>query len=130
MRNVNMEPSERDRYLAALRVKEAALLSSLRKREGLAAESEPDVFDEAQSAMDRALVIERLDRNSALLRDVQSALERVADGSYGQCLDCAEDISPKRLAVAPWANLCLKCQERADRREQGQHEDTDFLRAA
>ena len=43
------------------------------------------------------------------------ALRRIEDGSFGVCLHCEEDISPKRLAAVPWAAFCIQCQEIADR---------------
>lgn len=79
-----MEELQRDQFAAFLRGKQAELLAGLNKRDGLTAEAEPDVFDESQRALDRALVIESLDRNSGLLREVRTALERIADGSYGR----------------------------------------------
>jgi DnaK suppressor protein len=100
---------------AILRTKEAELMAGLRNREGLEAEPEAEFCDEIQRAADRALLIQALDRNSSLLREVRAALARIDDGNYGQCLQCEDPISPKRLAVVPWAPLCLKCQEEADR---------------
>jgi len=52
-----------------------------------------------------------------MLRRVRAALDRLAGDTYGDCLRCDEQISPKRLAAAPWSVYCLKCQEAADRRE-------------
>jgi DnaK suppressor protein len=100
---------------AVLRTKEAELLAKLKNREGLEAEPEAEFFDEIQRAADRALVIQALDRNSSLLSEVRAALARIDDGGYGQCLQCEDPISPKRLAAIPWASLCIKCQEDADR---------------
>lgn len=61
------------------------------------------------------MAMENLDRESALVRRLRAAIERLNDGSYGVCLECDEDISPKRLAAIPWAELCIHCQEKADR---------------
>lgn len=124
-----MENSRIDQYRAALRAKRSELMAGLNRRDGLAAESAPDIFDEIQLALDRALVIESLDRNSGVLRSVSAALERTQDGSYGQCLNCEEDISPKRLAAIPWAEFCIKCQEQADREGHGRYEE-EILSAA
>jgi DnaK suppressor protein len=63
------------------------------------------------------LAIRNLDRDSNMLRNVRGALARVADGSYGICLHCEEDIKLKRLDALPWAKYCIKCQEAADRHE-------------
>ena len=61
--------------------------------------------------------IRNLDRESNMLRNVRGALARIADGSYGICLHCEEDIKIKRLDAVPWAKFCIKCQEAADRHE-------------
>jgi len=45
------------------------------------------------------------------LRLVDEALDRLASGDYGVCLECEEPIAPKRLRAIPWARFCLECQE-------------------
>jgi DnaK suppressor protein len=112
-----MENTEWTSYAAELRAKAAELTAELRNRDGLTLETEPDIFDQVQSAADRALVIQALDRNSGLLREIRAALERMQEGTYGWCVSCDEAISRKRLCAAPWASRCLKCQELADRQE-------------
>jgi len=94
---------------------EAELVQSLRKRNDIAIEKSPDQIDELQHAASLALVIQNLDREHNLLRDVKSALLRIDDGSFGTCIQCEWPISPKRLAAVPWAPLCIECQEAADR---------------
>lgn len=102
-------------YESSLRAKQGELIKALRDREGIEVGTHPDLFDEAQSAMDRAVLVQNLSRSSTLLHEVQAALERIAGGSYGECLNCGNEISPKRLRAAPWAALCLDCQEQADK---------------
>lgn len=114
-----MKNAEWTPYAAALRAKAAELTAKLNNRDGLQMEIEPDVFDQIQSALDRALVIQVLDQSSALLREVRAAMERMNEGTYGRCLGCDETISRKRLSAAPWASLCLACQELADQEETG-----------
>ena len=63
-----MDKSQRDQYAAALRAKQTELVTGLNKREELTVEAEPDLFDEIQRAVDRALAIETLDRKFSLLR--------------------------------------------------------------
>ena len=46
------------------------------------------------------------------LRLVEEALNRLASGEYGICLECEEQIAPKRLCAVPWALYCVECQER------------------
>jgi DnaK suppressor protein len=74
-----------------------------------------DPIDMTQEAAEREMAVQNLDRESAMVRRLRSAIGRLHDGSYGVCLQCDEDISAKRLAAIPWAELCIECQERADR---------------
>ena len=46
------------------------------------------------------------------LRAIDAALLRLTEGSYGQCLDCGDDIDPRRLEAYPTALRCLDCQNR------------------
>src|ERR1041384_6440792 len=112
-----MTKTETNKYKALLEAKQAELAGGLRNREGVAIEKTADALDEVQLAGERELAIRNLDRESNLLRNVRSALARIADGSYGTCLHCEEDISPKRLNAVPWAAFCIKCQEAVDRNE-------------
>jgi DnaK suppressor protein len=112
-----MTKNELNKYKALLEAKQAELAGGLRNREGIAIEKTADALDEVQLAGERELAIRNLDRESNLLRSVRAALSRVADGSYGICLHCEEDISPKRLAAVPWTSYCIRCQEAADRHE-------------
>lgn len=51
---------------------------------------------------------------------VGSALEMIEEGTYGQCVDCGNTISEKRLAMYPNATRCLACQEAFEEKtEQG-----------
>ena len=112
-----MTQTEINKYKAMLEAKMAELSVGLRNRDDIAIEKTPDAIDEVQLAGERELAIRNLDRESNLLRTVKSALARIADGSYGVCLHCEEDIKPKRLDAVPWTKYCITCQEAADRHE-------------
>jgi DnaK suppressor protein len=45
------------------------------------------------------------------LAEVDAALSRMRDDSYGECTDCGEPIAAARLAAYPTATRCLECQE-------------------
>lgn len=98
--------------------KEVELVQTLRRRDGIAIEKSADPMDEIQYATERDLAIGSVDRESSLLRQVRSALQRVREGSFGTCIECDEAISPKRLAAVPWAPRCILCQHTADRELQ------------
>jgi DnaK suppressor protein len=112
-----MTKTELNKYKQILDAKLAELSRVVRNREGIAIEKSPDALDEVQYAAERELAIRNLDRESHLLRSVRSALRRVDDGSYGVCVHCEEDISPKRLNAVPWTPFCITCQEMADRQK-------------
>jgi DnaK suppressor protein len=113
----NMTQTEINKYKAMLEAKQAELSAGLRNRDDIAIEKTPDAIDEVQLAGERELAIRNLDRESNLLRNVKGALVRIADGSYGVCMHCEEDIKIKRLDAVPWTKYCIKCQEAADRHE-------------
>lgn len=46
----------------------------------------------------------------AALRDVQAALWRMEDGTYGRCVDCDGPVAAERLEVLPQAGRCLPCE--------------------
>jgi DnaK suppressor protein len=112
---------------AILAGKEAELVGTLRKRDGIAIEKSADQMDEIQYASERDLAIRNVDRETVLLRQVKAALGRVRDGSFGVCVDCESPIGLKRLAAVPWAARCIKCQEAADREGAGEESSGEPL---
>lgn len=48
------------------------------------------------------------------LQQIDLALERIAEGVYGQCLRCGQDIPVERLEAMPEAELCVACKEREE----------------
>lgn len=117
-----MTEPELDKFRRTLEGQQAELQRIVRKRDGIVVEKSADALDEVQLAAERELAISNLDRESSLLRNAQSALRRIEDGSFGICIQCEEEISPKRLAAIPWAALCIGCQEQADRKRDDRKE--------
>ena len=69
---------------------------------------------DAMAAQDITLV----SRDLAELANVEEALARLGDGSYGECVDCGNAIPFPRLAAYPAARRCVACQEAAEKRER------------
>ena len=109
-----MTRTELDHLRTILTTKRAELAQATGKRDDIAIQRTPDLLDEIQLAAERELSTRGLELESRLLRDVRAALDRIAAGTYGACLECDEEISPKRLRAMPWAGFCITCQERAD----------------
>jgi DnaK suppressor protein len=83
--------------------KAAAIVSRL--------EDPSDSGDLSQQSHEEWLFLNRNNLEKALLREVEDALVRVKEGTYGVCQECSEPISPKRLQALPWAKFCVRCQE-------------------
>src|SRR5437762_12711745 len=87
--------------------KEASeLRGALRNRAGATIESVAEECERTVLASQRELTVELVDRASRRLRDVESALHRLANGGYGACSDCDGPISVRRLTAIPWASRC------------------------
>jgi len=76
--------------------------------------TDDDGLADAAAEMEVAMVM----RESQELKEVEAALARIADASYGSCFDCGEEIGEARLKAYPAARSCLPCQEKYER-EQG-----------
>ncbi|MBV9084927.1 MAG: TraR/DksA family transcriptional regulator [Acidobacteriaceae bacterium] len=112
-----MTKTELNKFKKILENKQDELEQIVRNRDAITIEKSADALDEVQHAAERELAIRNLDRESNLLRNVRSALRRIEEGSFGTCLHCEEEISPKRLNAVPWAAYCIQCQEQADRNQ-------------
>jgi DnaK suppressor protein len=81
-------------------------------------ENHPDLADRASSETDRAIELRARDRQRKLISKIESALERLDDGTYGYCEETGEPIALRRLDARPIATLSVEAQERHERREK------------
>ena len=85
-----------------------------------AAEARENVGDDwAQADAERDLSIALEERESAELVAIDAALKRIADGSYGLCVDCGVSIATARLHANPTALRCVGCQDKAEHARGG-----------
>jgi DnaK suppressor protein len=70
----------------------------------------------ATIAFERAQLMTLLDAARARLRDVETALGRLAEGGYGRCEVCGRPIDPERLVARPTASRCIDCARAAGSR--------------
>jgi DnaK suppressor protein len=110
-----MTKTELNRFEAILNAQTIELEQLIRHRDGIRVERSADQLEEIQQASERALAVCNFDRHFNHLRNVQAALRRTQEGSFGICQKCDDDIAPKRLAAVPWAQFCIRCQEAVDR---------------
>ena len=71
-----------------------------------------DWADLAERSHEAWLWVKKNSFDVALLREVEDALERLREKSYGTCMDCARPVARKRLEAVPWTRYCVSCQER------------------
>ena len=84
---------------------------------------EPDINDRATLETDAALELRTRDRYRKLVNKIDSALARVADGSYGYCDATGEEIGLFRLEARPIATLTVEAQEKHERLEKQRRDD-------
>jgi len=84
---------------------------------------EPDIADRASIETDRSLELRTRDRARKLIAKIESALDRISDGSYGFCEETQEPIGISRLQARPIATLSIEAQERHERMERTHRDD-------
>ena len=84
---------------------------------------EPDINDRATLETDAALELRTRDRYRKLVNKIDSALARIADGTYGYCDDTGEEIGLSRLEARPIATLTVEAQEKHERLEKQRRDD-------
>ena len=96
-----------------------ALTRSIRRgrlaAEEIQVENTEDEIDLATINQTRDLAYNLQESDFARLKSILKALESLAHGEYGNCLRCGGNISEQRLDVVPWATMCIRCQEKAER---------------
>ena len=79
------------------------------------AEATQDPADMAANAYTKELLISMSANDRRLLDSINEALGRIEIGEYGECVNCGEPVSEKRLQAVPWARYCLRCQDLQER---------------
>lgn len=68
-------------------------------------------------------------RNAIYIRKVRKSLQKIDEGTFGECEECGADISYSRLTARPTADLCIHCKE-AEEKEENQlvHKNRDSIK--
>ena len=80
--------------------------------------SSADIVDQATSLTDKSVEMRALNRSRKLINKIDSALQRIKDGTYGFCEETGEPIGLKRLIARPIATLSIEAQEKHERDEK------------
>ena len=78
----------------------------------------PDPTDQASMETERNFDLRIKDRERKLIRKIDQALDRIADGEFGECEACGGEISVKRLQARPVTTLCIECKTAQEQEER------------
>lgn len=84
-----------------------------------------DILDSVSEERTRELDMILTDREKKKLNQIDDAIDRIEDGSYGMCEECAVKIPKGRLKVMPFAKYCVECQEKNEREEKYTREESE-----
>ena len=83
--------------------------------EEMAGGSDNHLGDLASATLNREIDYTLGENSEEVLTQIDAALKRLDDGTYGTCARCGKEIAPERLEAYPWASLCIDCQREAER---------------
>ena len=87
-------------------------VTDVRQRNEFMQEEPPrDEGDESLRVQVDDLKFSLVESDARLAQAIQGALERMARGEYGECIDCGSEIEWDRLRAVPWTPRCIDCQE-------------------
>lgn len=110
-----MSPTALKRYTDRLKDMRSSLHATIEQSVSAKIEDlrTPEVH-ESQLA-NEAIVESSLERTeTALLRDVEAALDRLELGTFGRCLNCGASIAKERLDAIPYTAYCFECERRQE----------------
>jgi len=110
-----MDKKKLKQYESKLVERRNALLGMVERTEDYGREADRDVSqdpaDKASNSYTKELLFSQSTNERNTLKLIEEALDRLDEGSFGECINCGDDIQPKRLDAIPWAPHCIRCQE-------------------
>ncbi len=93
-----------------------SILATAQRETRVAVARYADPADQAAAEYEKQSLVHKAAAARQTVKTLKQALERLRQGSFGECAECGGDIELKRLEAIPWARYCVRCQEA---REQG-----------
>jgi RNA polymerase-binding protein DksA len=78
--------------------------------------SDNHLAETATATLDREIDYTLEENSGQVLAEIDAALKRIEDGTYGTCTNCRQEIPRERLEAYPWASLCIDCKRRSEGR--------------
>jgi RNA polymerase-binding protein DksA len=82
--------------------------------EEIAATSDNHLAETATATLGREIDYTLGENSEQVLSEIDAALKRIEEGTYGTCLNCGREIPRERLEAQPWASLCIDCKRKAE----------------
>jgi DnaK suppressor protein len=115
-----MDKKRLDYYKKKLQGRREELLKAIARteQEGREADEDPtvDLADKAANSYTKEFLFGQTHNDRSMLQLVDDALSRIRDDSFGECIQCHQELQQKRLEAVPWTRYCIGCQEK---QEQG-----------
>lgn len=73
-----------------------------------------DIADRAATSYNKEFLFHQSNSERQLLAMVEGALNRIREGTFGECISCGKEINSKRLDAVPWTRHCIECQEKLE----------------
>jgi RNA polymerase-binding protein DksA len=83
--------------------------------EEIASNSDNHLGDTATATLDREIDYSLEENSEQVLRAIDGALRRIAEGTFGICETCGQPISEERLEAIPYATQCIDCRRKGER---------------
>ncbi len=119
-----MDKKKLDTFRKRLEERQLALRKTVSRTEedGRIADQDTaqDIADRAASSYTKEFLFSQSNNDRQTLQMVETALLRIREGGFGECVSCGEEINAKRLEAVPWTRYCIACQEKL---ENGQLEE-------
>ena len=119
-----MDKKKLDTFKKRLEERQQALRKTVSRTEedGRIADQDTaqDIADRAASSYTKEFLFSQSNNERMLLQMVETALQRIREGEFGECVGCGNEINAKRLEAVPWTRYCIACQEKL---ENGQLEE-------
>jgi RNA polymerase-binding transcription factor len=77
--------------------------------------NDQDLAQTATATLDREIDYTLEENSTQVLGEIDAALLRIDAGTYGTCMNCAEEIPAARLEAYPWASVCVDCARKLER---------------
>ena len=114
-----MEKKKLEQFKKRLEERQQVLRKTVSRtvQDGRSADEEAaqDIADKAANSYTKEFLFHQSTSERQLLQLVEEALTRIREGSFGECVNCGNEVNAKRLEAVPWTRYCIACQEKAEK---------------